>query len=369
EATSSQADASHGETMDPAMQPSPSPMTFGHLLATTRREIDGRLASLFAEEEAFSSSLGADVVAVVHAVRDLTLRGGKRARPALVVAGYLATPGAPKAALDQVYGIGVALELLQTYLLIHDDWMDNDDIRRGGPTVHVLLQRHYRGNRRMGEVNAILAGDYACSLAQHALFMSLQGSPHGLSVASAFARIQRDVVFGQVLDVGGRAEDVERMHHLKTGSYTVQGPIELGALFAGASRPTLDALARYALPLGIAFQLCDDLLSSFGSEDLTGKPRGNDLRAGKRTAVLVEAERLLDPSRRALLAAVVGQPDATSHQVEAAIRALEESGARAAVEARRDALLQQSLAALDSPALEERALLREAACALALRSA
>lgn len=345
----------------------PPPLTFGHLLSTTRQEIDGRLASFFSEEEA--SSFGEDVGAVIRAVRDLTLRGGKRARPALVVAGYLATPGAPRGLLDRVYGVGVALELLQTYLLIHDDWMDNDDVRRGGPAVHVLLQRHHQGDRRMGEVNAILAGDYACALAQRSLFAAVQGSPHGFAVASSFARIQRDVVFGQILDVGGRAEDVERMHDLKTGSYTVQGPIELGALLAGAPRPTLDALTRYAVPLGVAFQLCDDLLSAFGSEELTGKPRGNDLRAGKRTAVIVEGERLLSPSGKELLAAVFGHSDAPSDAVEAAIRALEDCGARAAVESRREALLQRSLAALETSALEERALLREAARALALRNA
>jgi geranylgeranyl diphosphate synthase type I len=355
--------------MDLAMQSSSPPLTFGHLLSTTRQEIDERLAAFFSEEEASSVTFGADVGAVVRAVRDLTLRGGKRVRPALVAAGYLATPGAPRGLLDQVYGVGVALELLQTYLLVHDDWMDNDDMRRGGPAVHVLLQRHHQGDRRMGEVNAILAGDYACALAQKSLFSAVQGSPHGLAVATSFARIQRDVVFGQILDVGGRTEDVERMHDLKTGSYTVQGPIELGALLAGAPRSTLDALTRYALPLGVAFQLCDDLLSTFGSEELTGKPRGNDLRAAKRTAVVVEGERLLSPSGKALLAAIFGRPDAPPDAVEIAIRALEDCGARAAVESRREALFRQSLAALETSALEERSLLREAARALAFRNA
>jgi geranylgeranyl diphosphate synthase type I len=355
--------------MDLAMQPSPPPlMTFGHLLSTTRHEIDGRLLAIFDEETSFAATCGPDAEAVLRAVRDLTMRGGKRARPALAVAGFLATPGAPRALLGAVHGVGVALELLQSYLLIHDDWMDNDDVRRGGPAVHVLLQKHH-GDRRLGEISAILAGDYACALAQKALFASLQGSSQGLAVAAAFARIQRDVVFGQILDVGGRTEDVERMHDLKTGSYTVQGPIELGALLAGASPRTLDALRKYALPLGVAFQLCDDLLSAFGSEEVTGKPRGNDLRAGKRTAVVVEAERLLSPAEKTRITGVFGRMDASNEAIEGAILALEQCGARAAVEARRDVLLQQALAALDSPAVEERPLLQDAARALVIRSA
>lgn len=349
--------------------PSPAEMTFGHLLSTTRREIDGRLLALFSDEEGPALSCGPDTAAVFRAVRDLTLRGGKRARPALVVAGYLATPGAQRHQLAAAHGVGVALELLQTYLLIHDDWMDNDEVRRGGPTVHVLLREHHRNDARMGEINAILAGDYACALAQKWLFDALRGHPQGLAVASAFASVQRDVVFGQILDVVGRAEDVERMHDLKTGSYTVQGPIVLGAILAGATPRTLDALRRYALPLGVAFQLCDDLLSSFGTEAATGKPRGNDLRAGKRTAVLVEAERLLAPADRPLLDRVLGRTDAPADAIEEAIAALERCGARAAVEARRDVLLAQALAAVEASALEERALLRDAARSLVVRSA
>lgn len=355
--------------MDLVMRPpSPSERTFAQLLSGTRREIDSRLRAFFAEEEKAAEACGPDTHAVFRAVCDLTMRGGKRARPALVVAGYLATPGAHRTQIDPTYSVGVALELLQSYLLIHDDWMDNDDVRRGGPAVHVLLRQHHN-DARMGEINAILAGDYACALAQKALFLGLQGHPHGLTVASNFAKIQRDVVFGQVLDVVGRAEDIERMHDLKTGSYTVQGPLELGAQLAGASPRVIDALRRFALPIGVAFQLCDDLLSAFGSEEATGKPRGNDLRAGKRTSVLVEAERLLSPSDLALLRGVSGNPDASSEQIDEVLRAFELCGARAAVEARRDALLQEAEASLESSALEERHLLRDAARALVIRSA
>ena len=136
-------------------------------------------------------------------------------------------------------------------------------------------------------MGSILAGDYACALAQKALFAAAGGRARGVEVAGAFARMQRDVVFGQILDVGGRAEDVEAMHELKTASYTVLGPVELGALLGGASDETLAALRRYASPLGVAFQLCDDLLSAFGSEATTGKARGNDLRAGTRQGLTV----------------------------------------------------------------------------------
>lgn len=362
------------ETRQRARQGAADPATaaFGATLAATRREVDARLEAMLDEERAQAARHGPDTAAVSASVRELTLRGGKRARPALAVAGFVATPGSDAGDLGAVYGAGVALELLQTYLLIHDDWMDGDVTRRGGPTVHVLLGQHYK-DARLGEVGAILAGDYACALAQKALFKAAGPSPHGASVATAFARMQRDVVFGQILDVGARAEDVETMHELKTASYTVMGPVELGAHLAGADVATLTALRGYARPLGVAFQMCDDLLSAFGSEASTGKARGNDLRAGKRTAVVVEAEHRMSPAERSILAVAYGHPGASVEAVEAAIAVLDRCGARAAVEARRDALLGQSLEALEGGVaggvVTERGalILRGAARALAVR--
>ncbi len=347
---------------------------FGEILGRTRHEVDARLETMLADELIAASRHGADTAAVSSAVSELTLRGGKRARPALAVAGFLATPGASREAhaLGPVYGAGVALELLQTYLLIHDDWMDGDATRRGGPAVHVLLGRHY-GSERLGEVGAILAGDYACALAQKALFAAVGERPSAGRVAETFARMQRDVVFGQILDVGARAEDIEAMHELKTASYTVLGPVELGALLGGANEEALVALRRYASPLGVAFQLCDDLLSAFGSEAATGKARGNDLRAGKRTAVIVEAERRMTAAESAVMAAAHGKADASEASIEAAIAMLDRCGAKASVEARRDVLLAESLAVLDEAVgkgvLDERGglILRGAARALAVR--
>lgn len=341
---------------------------FFKLLSTVRHEVDSRLQILFEEEERIAESYGLDTRAMLHAVRDLTLRGGKRARPALVVVGYLAVSNSRLSSMDAVYNVGVALELLQSYFLIHDDWMDDDEVRRGGPSVHILLRRHH-GADRLGDISAILAGDHACALAQRALLDGLHEHPHAVTVASTFAKIQRDVILGQILDVVGREEDIERMHDLKTNSYTIQGPLELGAQLAGAPATTLDTLRRFAKPIGIAFQLCDDLLSAFGSEETTGKPRGNDLRSGKRTSVLMEAERLLPPQDLLLLNGVKNNPNANWEEIEAVLRSFEQHGVRSAVEARRDTLLQQAEAILEVSELNERHLLQDAARTLVVRHA
>jgi geranylgeranyl diphosphate synthase type I len=304
---------------------------FPALLAQVRATIDDRLAALWDAELTSLHQYGADVTAIADAARDLTMRGGKRYRAALLVAAYAGV--APDAPLDPAYAGGVALELLQSYLLMQDDWIDGDETRRGGPAVHAALTQRFRDAHR-GASFAVLASDYTWGLAVRTLGDLALPAPRVVAAVQAFARLHAEVVVGQTLDVLGNAENVDQMHDLKTGAYTSRGPLVLGALLAGAPPGTLEALARYAAPLGVAFQLRDDLLGTFGTREETGKPVGNDLRAGKRTAILAEAEGRLSPEGRSALDRAFGRADATEAEVLAATAALEACGARAAVATR-----------------------------------
>jgi geranylgeranyl diphosphate synthase type I len=154
-----------------------------------------------------------------------------------------------------------------------------------------------------------------------------------------------EVVCGQQLDLLGH-EAVTLVHHLKTGSYTVRGPVTLGALLGDASDDQLQALERFARPLGIAFQLRDDVLGTFGDTHSTGKPAGRDLREGKNTALVSEARTLLSAADRDRLDEVLGNPLATTAAVDAVTGALERSGARARVESELDLRLAEARAAL-----------------------
>src|SRR5689334_20561993 len=125
--------------------------TFDTLLKQVKREVETRLTAMFARKLTDAEPLGTDVIALVDSLRDLTMRGGKRFRPGLLFAAYRAVDDTGP---DEVaYDAGAALELLQTYLLVHDDMMDRDDVRRGGPAVHALLAHHF-GSRTMGEASA-----------------------------------------------------------------------------------------------------------------------------------------------------------------------------------------------------------------------
>jgi geranylgeranyl diphosphate synthase type I len=339
---------------------------FEAFVRDVRPRVESRLTSVLDARAAEASRHGADVGQMASAVRELTLRGGKRLRAALVIAAFRAADGQgdEAAAIDT----GVALELLQTYLLIHDDWMDGDLVRRGGPSVHALLRAHFQDDAR-GDSSAILAGDYTAALALDVLTRLPISPDRSLAVIRRFAAIQVDAVYGQQLDVAARPADVEAMHALKTGSYTVRGPLMLGASLAGASAAQEDVLARFAEPLGVAFQLRDDLLGTFGAAHETGKPFGNDIRAGKRTALVDEAEARLDSAGRSALERAFGRAAASEEDVSQATRALETCGARLAVEQRIDSLVATARAALSAPLSEAGVrLLSGAAASLTSRS-
>ena len=260
-------------------------------------------------------------------LRDYALRGGKRIRGGLV---HL-TGG------DAAIDASVGMELLHTYLLIHDDFMDRDETRRGGPTLHVSL----------GANLAILLG----SLCEAWAFELVLAAPHGREVAQVLAAAVQEVIAGQALDVLAPAgpelvpEQVARIQRMKTGSYTFELPLKLGATIAGAPPEMHLALERYGRPLGQAFQIIDDLLGTFGSPEVTGKPNASDLREGKRTLLIARALASATPEDAAVLRKGLGDPGADVEKLRAILR---RSGAVDAARADAEKLRDQALRELAS---------------------
>ncbi|MGD0527854.1 MAG: polyprenyl synthetase family protein, partial [Polyangiaceae bacterium] len=257
---------------------------FGELVARVRADVDARLAAWLETRVAEARSRGAEVEAVADAVRSLVMRGGKRMRAVLLAVAYEGCGG--EGGTNAVTLAAVALELLQAYLLVHDDWMDGDEVRRGGPSVPAMMRARLPGH---ADAMSVLAGDLAAAWAREALLAVELPAPRVVLAARELARVEEEVIHGQVLDVGSTAasaSEVEAVYALKTASYTVRGPLVMGARLAGASDGQVTALAAFAVPLGVAFQLRDDALGTFGDPGATGKPAGSDLRRGKRTALV-----------------------------------------------------------------------------------
>lgn len=336
-------------------------------LKDVRKGVEARLAGFFGEERERLVRLAPEAAELVDAIDVFTMRGGKRFRPALAFAAYRSVR--PDGTLPEIVDACAALELLQSYLLIHDDWMDGDDERRGGPSVHAALRAARGGDPHIADSLAILAGDLASAQSWRLLSRASTDPLRRAEAIDVMLRMHEEVIIGQALDLTA-APDVSRMHQLKTGSYTVRGPLALGAVLGGASEAQREALARFGGPIGEAFQMRDDLLGAFGDPRETGKPAGNDLRAGKHNALIDAAQASANETDLATLRSVLGRADATDDEVRAALEVLERSGAKAAVESRLRALLDEALATLSAAPLAEPGvgMLRELAELLAVRS-
>ena len=331
-----------------------------------RAKVEARLRRRLATEVRNMEYIGPQAASACEALSDLCLRGGKRLRAALVSTGALCfrKPYDDKLLID----IGAAVELLHTYFLVHDDWMDGDLVRRGGPSAHAVLRRSH--GQASGDAAAILAGDWG-SAVENAWMAQLPLPPKTLTpVLTAFSRMQRDAVAGQLRDILAKDNDIELTYQLKTASYTVEGPINLGAIVAGATINDLRQIRRFATPVGIAFQLRDDLIGLFGSTTTTGKPFGSDLRAGKRTAVAVCALERARGSNRRIIAETFGNPRASNRQLKEAVHVIESVGAKSLVEQRIVELLELAERQLRVAPVSAagRKLLASAASALVLRS-
>ena len=301
--------------------------TAGEYLTSFRLEVERALASFFEAARIQGAELTGQHTDLIEQVATLTMRGGKRFRALLIEAAYLAVAGPTEPPAFVTVPQAAALELLQTYLLIHDDWMDDDDMRRGGLSVHAALRQKY--DRHLADSLAILAGDLASNYARELL---CKGTSEEIArrLDDRFRQIEVEVLFGQELDLRA-SKHVDRMHRLKTTSYTVAGPLDLGAILADASAATREQLASFALPLGQAFQKRDDLLGVIGDPKDMGKP-GSDIPHGKRTAVLLLAEQTLTGAARTRFKRAFGQQDTSIETLAIVIEDLKENGIIAQVE-------------------------------------
>ncbi|GJF32406.1 geranylgeranyl pyrophosphate synthase [Kitasatospora sp. NE20-6] len=273
-------------------------------------------------------------------LQQLIAAGGKRIRPALALVGWHAAGagGEPRAA----HHLAASLELLHTCALIHDDVMDRSDTRRGRPTLHRALARRHRGSpaaaERFGTGTAILVGDLALIWSDELLHTGRPTAGQLAALRPLLLAMRTELILGQYLDLertGGRRADAEpgdveaalATIRLKTAKYTVERPLQLGALLAGAGPPVLEALSAYAIPLGEAFQLRDDLLGVFGDPTATGKPALDDLRDGKATVLVALALRHADAAQAGQLLAALGDPDLTEEQAAAVRRTIIATGA------------------------------------------
>lgn len=322
--------------------------------------VEDRLAPFLDAEVQRWTDFDAALTEPLIALRDLVLAPAKRIRPTFCTWGHIAGGGT----LDdpQIVDAGAAIELLQAFALIHDDVMDGSAVRRGQRTAHLTFaDAHdscaWRGEaRRYGEGVAILIGDLAHVYADQFLLTA------PVPARRIWDELRIELNAGQYLDLHGTAcgeldtTRTQRIARYKSGRYTIERPLQLGAALAGANGALTPTLHAYGDPLGEAFQLRDDLLGAFGETLQTGKPVGDDLREGKPTTLLAEGYARASTAQLEVLART-GQNDLDADGIALIQEVLIATGAKNAVETRIDALTDEAVHALD-PTLIERTVIR-----------
>ncbi|MBE5805257.1 MAG: polyprenyl synthetase family protein [Clostridiales bacterium] len=221
------------------------------------------------------------------------LAGGKRLRPVLILSVY----GLFKENIEEAFPFAVAMEMIHTFSLIHDDLpgIDNDDYRRGRLTNH----------KKFNEATAILAGDYLLNNAYNIIIKSNSENLDSKSKIRALKELSDGVermIAGEYVDTEYEGKEIseeylEYMHENKTGAL-IRASARIGAILAGASEDDIINITNYSEKIGLAFQIRDDILSEIGNAEELGKPVGNDKQRGKCTYVtkygLEESKKMLD---------------------------------------------------------------------------
>jgi geranylgeranyl diphosphate synthase type I len=344
------------------------------------RDVDEELARLLREQREQMTAGDAAVSRPFEELDRIVGAGGKRLRPLFCLLGHRAGRGDLG---PEITRSAAALELLHTFAIVHDDVMDRSRVRRGRPASWVeLAETHRREGMRgdpasFGVAAAVLVGDLALILADHAFLGSGFPAARVLPALDRYNRMRAEMVAGQYLDVlaahsgsGGEAE-ARRVAKLKSGLYTVEGPLHIGCLLADGRPEVLTMLSRYGVPLGEAFQIRDDVLGVFGDPSATGKDRDSDLREGKRTVLVARTMVLVGERDRRFIEERLGRPDLSADDVGTIRSLMEDSGALASTLQLIGELTEEAKSAIEpeavGPGVAET--LRDMADALAIRGA
>ena len=334
-------------------------------LLEIREQVQVELSKYLTLQREYLSAIGSELTPVCDALESFLLEGGKRLRPLFAYAGFSATGAKPTEADIRAF---TSLELLQACALIHDDLMDRSDTRRGKPAIHRHFENLHQEQAmngladQFGEAAAVLLGDLALVWSDHLLHTSGVSDAALLSALSVHDEMRIELMAGQYLDVreaGEKSPSVDRSLRIaryKSGKYTIERPLHLGAALASTDRNSrlqlVNILSSYGLPLGEAFQLRDDLLGIFGDPDVTGKPAGDDIREGKRTVLMaMTIERATDGAAIEISDAL-GRDDLTESDIERVRALISDTGAVKDVEDLIDGLLSNALTAANSAEID-----------------
>jgi len=272
----------------------------------------------------------------VKLIRNFTLSGGKRLRPAIMYYAYLACGGKDE---DRIIDVSMSIEMVHSFLLIHDDIIDKDELRHGVKTLNAeyksIAQKFFpkADPEHFGNSMAMIAGDLAGSMGSEIVFNADFEAKTIIRVLDKLQDIVYVTIPGEMVDVILEArgfateEEVMRMYEGKTSRYTFEGPSHIGALLANADESVLEHFTDYSMPLGAAFQIRDDVLGIFGEQKKLGKPVGSDIIEGKQTLLVIKVRESGIKVQKKRMEQLLGKEDITESEIDEFRKIVTESGA------------------------------------------
>ncbi len=293
---------------------------------------------------------------LIDQIADLTLRGGDRIRPYFCWVGYQVAGGNE---MKDILPALLALELFQSFALIHDDIMDHATTRRGGLTIHAYFTQNPRTQAQAGSF-ALLAGDLCAQWAQELMDrLSLDVSRQ--SAKTTFHSMVEEVICGQTVEMWGmkleNKSEILRMYEMKTASYCVEKPLIMGAILGGANQALIRALSQFGRRVGLAFQLKDDILGVFGNFIRLGKSTSNDITEGKWTYMMALTYQKSNTHDKRKLLTLLANKVTDVEDIGWVKRKIEVSGAKVSTEAKMRTLITQAKDQLAKSKLVENKLL------------
>ena len=301
-------------------------MNFQQTLGALKVAIDRELEHQF--DIAIKETQKKDILIAdaLEQTKKIALAGGKRIRGALLAQTYFGVGGKEN---KKILKIAAAIELVHLFLLVHDDIIDRGDLRHGEVTLHEFFAKKKSKNvsvqdaQHFGESMAIIVGDMLYAIANKIILESGFPCEDSSRTLLQLQKIVATTIIGQSQDIAieyhknSSEKDVLAMYENKTARYTFEGPMQLGAMLAGCNdKKTLQTISDLALPLGIAFQIQDDVLGVFGIEKKTGKSVASDIEEGKLTLMVIKAIGKSSKQQKKQLDDILGKKNLKIKEIE-----------------------------------------------------
>ena len=307
--------------------------TLGELKAAIDKQIqlqlDGAIKDAQAKDQLIADSL-------MH-IKKIALAGGKRLRGALLCQAYFGFGGKDK---KKIFKVAAAIELVHLFLLVHDDIIDRGNLRHGEATLHQMLAKKYQKKLgtsealHFGNSMAIIVGDMLYAMANKIILEAGFEYEIATKALNKLQSVVNTTIIGQSQDInisyGSKVTEVQvlSMYENKTARYTFEGPLHMGAILAGSNdKKSLELLCAYSVPLGIAFQIQDDILGVLAEDKKIGKSAASDIEEGKKTLLVIKAYSLASSMQTRQLDAILGKKNLTGKEITLFRKLLIDTGA------------------------------------------